>query len=232
MKQLLLAAAAFLLLFSCKKEDVPVPQLENADWYVLRSPDNRDIQAVHGEIDDTLTITTGFDIFVTTDKGKTWTKGNYNARVGLFAFLEKEDTLFVLEGRRSGASVFDNIFGIQPTWFSMNRGLNWERSTSRWDFEDWKVPINYAYSGNGIRFEIDLIQTEEGYLQTIGIKSESGRKIVLPARHQLVSVCFDKKSRLYVTGSAPLCSDGKTFEFCDQVNRSGTVYISKKPILF
>lgn len=232
MKQLLLAFAALLLLFSCKKEDSPVPQLENADWYMLRSPDNRDIKAVHGDIDGTLTITTGFEIFVTTDKGKSWTKGNYNARVGLFAFLEKEDTLFVLEGQRSGASVFDNVFGIQPTWFSMNHGLNWERSTSRRDFEDWKVPINYAYSGNGIRFEIDLIQNEEGYLQTIGIKSESGRKIALPARHQLVSVYFDKKSRLYVTGSAPLCSEGKTFEYCDQVNRSGTVYISKKPVLF
>jgi len=232
MKQLLLAAAALLLLFSCTKEDTPTPQLENADWYVLRSPDNRDIKAVHGNIDDTLTITTGFEIFVTTDKGKTWTKGNYNAPVGLFAFMQKDDTLFVMEGQRSGGSVFDNLFGIQPTWFSMDRGLTWERSTARWDYDEWKVPINYAYSGNGIRFGVDLIQTEEGYLQTIGIKSESGRQITLPRRHQLINVYFDKKSRLYVTGSAPLCGDGKTFDYCDQVNRSGTVYISKKPVLF
>jgi hypothetical protein len=232
MKQLLLATAALLLLFSCKKEDSPIPQVENPDWYVLRSPDNRDIKAVHGNIDDTLTITTGFDVFVTTDKGKTWTKGNYNARVGLFAFMEKQDTLYVMESRRSGASVFDNQFGMQPNWFSTDHGLRWERSTARWDIEDYKVPINYAFSGNGIRFQIDLIQTEEGYLHTIGIKSENGQKIKLPARHQLASLYFDTKSRLYVAGSAPLCGQGNTFEYCDQVNRSGTVYVSKHPILF
>jgi hypothetical protein len=235
MKKSFLILLSLLTFLGCRNDsDAPAPEtmLEHPDWYILRSPDNRDIKAVHGNIDDTLTITTGFEVFVTTDKGKTWTKGNYNARVGLFAFMKKQDTLYVMETQRSGASVFDNKFGMLPSWFSTDRGLRWERSTARWDIEDYKVPINYAFSGNGIRFQIDLIQTGEGYLHTIGIKSENGRKIELPARHQLVSLYFDKKSRLYVTGSAPLCGKENTFEFCDQANRSGTVYVSKKPILF
>lgn len=235
MKKTFIILLSLLAFLGCRNEkDAPTPEtmLEHPDWYILRAPDNREIKAVHGNIDDTLTITTGFEVFLTTDKGKTWKKGDYNARVGLFAFWQRQDTLYVMEGRRNGGSVFDNYFGIQPTWFSMDRGLSWERSTVWWDTDTWKVPINYAYSGNGIRFQIDLIQTTDSYLETIGVKSESGRKITLPARHQLESVYFDEKSRLYVTGSAPLCGDGADFEFCDQVNRSGTVYISKKPVLF
>ncbi|GGH29669.1 hypothetical protein [Dyadobacter endophyticus] len=236
MKRSFIILISLLAFVGCRhdKDAAPEPELavEDKDWYILRSPDNRDIKAVHGSIDDTLTITTGFEVFVTADKGKTWTKGSYNAGIGLFAFLEKEDTLFVMEGQRGTTTVRDNSFGIQPTWFSMDRGLTWERATGRWIYDEWKVPINYAYSGNGILFSIDMIQTAEGYLQTIGLKSETGRKISLPAHHQLISVNFDKKSRLYVTGSAPLCGDGNNFEYCDQTNRSGTLYISKKPVLF
>lgn len=232
---------SFIILFSllaflgCRHDkDAPGPETEgeNKDWYILRAPDNREIKAVHGNIDDTLAITTGFRVYVTIDKGKSWTQSNYNANIGLFAFMEQQDTLFVMEGQRGSFTTLGNSFGIQPTWFSMNHGLTWQRVQGRSLYDEWKVPINYAYSGNGVMFSIDMIQTEEGYLETIGLKSETGRKIPLPARHQLISINFDEKSRLYATGSAPLCGDGGKFEYCDQTNRSGTLYVSKSPILF
>lgn len=232
MKQLLLAAAALILLFSCKKEESPVPQPEHADWYVLRAPDNRDIKAVHGNIDDTLVITTGFQIYVTTDKGRTWQESNYSARVGLFAFMEKEDTLFVMEGQLGFATTRSDAFGTHPFWFSLDKGLTWAETPGRPGMDTWQIPINYAYSGNGIKFGIDMEQSPEGYLNTLGIVSESGHKISLPARHQLINVYFDQKSRLYVTGSVALCRNGAIFDFCDDTNRSGTVYISKKPVFF
>lgn len=230
MKQLLLAFAALLLLFSCKKEDSPVPQLENADWYILRSPDNRDIRAVHGNIDDRLVITTGFKIYTTANKGKTWETSDYNGNVGLVAFMVKEDTLFAMEGKRSSATAVGNSFGIQPYWFSLNKGLNWKPMRGRPGLDEWQVPINYAYSGNGIKFSIDMEQTPEGYLNTKGVVSESGNKISFPAHHQLINVHFDGKSRLYVSGSAPICGENENFKYCDDPN--GSVYISRKPVLF
>lgn len=229
MKHALLVLAAFIFLISCKKEDSPAPDPENPDWYVLRAPDNRDIKAVHGNIDDTLVITTGFKIYITTDKGKNWTTTNYNAQVGLFGFMEQQDTLFVLESQYGSSTVLGNSFAGQPSWYSADHGLTWRQVRRRAAMDAWKVPINYAYSGNGIVFGIDIIQTGS-YIQTVGIKSESGRRISLPAHHQLINVYFDPQSRLYVTGSAPICGEGEDFKYCNDPN--GTVYVSKHPILF
>ncbi|SEJ02935.1 hypothetical protein SAMN05216327_105361 [Dyadobacter sp. SG02] len=231
MKQILLAAStALLLLFSCKNDETSQPVPQDTNWYVLRSPDSRDIRAVHGNIDDRLVITTGFKIYTTDNKGKTWETSDYNGNVGLVAFMVKEDTLFAMEGKRSSATAIGDSFGTQPYWFSLNKGLNWKPMRGRPGLDEWQVPINYAYSGNGIKFSIAMEQTPEGYLNTKGVVSESGSKISFPARHQLINVHFDGKSRLYVSGSAPICGEGENFKYCDDPN--GSVYISRKPVLF
>lgn len=232
MRQFLPFLASLLLLFACEKEEKNTPQPEDPNWYVLRAPDNREIKAVHGNIDDTLVITTGFKIYVTTDQGKTWQTGSYNAGIGLFAFIKSEDTLFAMEGQRGSFTTRDNAFGIQPYWCSLDNGLTWSRARGSMAKDGWQVPINYAYSGNGIKFGIDMIQTPEGYLRTIGIKSESGTRLTLPGNHQLISIYFDHTSRLYVTGSAPLCGQGNTFEYCDDKTRNGTLFVSRKPVLY
>nr|WP_295930564.1 hypothetical protein [uncultured Dyadobacter sp.] len=229
MKQTLLILAAFVLLISCKKDESPDPVPENPDWYVLRAPDNRDIKAVHGNIDDTLVITTGFKIYITTDQGKNWTTTNYDARVGLFGFMEQQDTLFAMESQYGSGDALGNYFAGQPSSFSTDHGLTWERVRRRAAMDNWKVPINYAYSGNGIAFGIDIVQSGS-YLRTVGIKSESGRKISLPAHHQFINVYFDPQSRLYVAGSAPICGEGEDFKYCNAPN--GTVYVSKRAVLF
>nr|GFC72443.1 hypothetical protein [Tanacetum cinerariifolium] len=64
------------------KEDIEnEPGLpEYADWYALRAPEGRAIEAVAGNLDSTLVISTSFAIYQTKDRGKTWLLSDYTDR--------------------------------------------------------------------------------------------------------------------------------------------------------
>ncbi|GGM94493.1 hypothetical protein GCM10010967_29690 [Dyadobacter beijingensis] len=236
MKQILLAAAAFILLFSCKKDENPTPapdqgfEMQHPDWYILRAPDNREIQAVYGDIDGTLLITDRFRIYYTNDRGKTWNQADYNTGIGLAGFTSRNDTLFVLDTETSTTADPGNRYASRPYYFSVDGGIKWQKLARSADYLDMKKPINFAHSGNGIRFSIDKVYDSFGNSEDLGVKSESGRRIGLPWKHQLSSVYFDGKSRLHITASAPLCDKNGKVDFCGDKDYRGTLYISKKPV--
>jgi hypothetical protein len=233
MKKSFIILLSLVAFWGCRNnENAPAPELaaENKDWYILRAPENREIQSVYGDIDGTLLITDRFRIYYTKDRGKTWTQADYENHIGLSGLAARNDTLFALDTETTGSNDPGNRYATRPYYFSVNGGIHWEELASRWTMDDMKVPLNYAHSGNGIRFNIDRVYNANGTVDDIGIKSESGRKIGLPQRHVLMSVRFDQKSRLYVAASSPLCDKNGYVTVCDDKDVRGTLYISKKAI--
>ncbi|MCF0074394.1 glycoside hydrolase [Dyadobacter sp. CY261] len=231
MKKLFIILFAVLSFLGCRNDkDTPGPgaEVEDKDWHILRSPDNREIQAVYGDIDGTLLITDRLRIYYTRDKGKTWTQADYKNSIGLSGFGSRNDTLFVMDTETSNSSDPGNRYAIRPYYFSVDGGTHWEELALRWTMPDMKVSLNYANSGNGIRFSIDRVYHSSGIVEDIGLKTENGRKISLPQRHALTNVYFDQKSRLYVAASAPLCDRNGYLTLCDDKDVRGTLYISKK----
>jgi len=235
MKKTLTMLFSLLAFIACRHDkDVPGPgtMAEDEDWYILRAPQNREIQAVYGDIDGTLLITDRFRIYYTGDKGKTWTQADYQNNIGLAGFVARNDTLFVLDAETKSSADPGNRYAIRPYYFSVNGGAHWEALPARMTLDEVKVPLNYAYSGNGNRFSIDRVFHPDGSVEDLGVKGESGRQIGLPQLHVLNTVHFDAKSRLYVAGSAPLCDQKGYVKLCDEKDASGTLYISKKAVYY
>lgn len=232
MKSVALSALLLLSLSGCKKEieeDKTPPEYK--DWYAIKSPDTRAIQAVIGDIDGTLVITTGFKIYQTKDRGKTWKTAIYTANHGLFGFLSRQDTLLALTAQLGSNST--TAYAASPSFFSLDEGLSWQ-PYRQWDNEvafEPKVARNRVVtpSGTEYRFEILLTPTSpnssSSYVETVGIKSSNGQSLQVPQDHQMMSLYLDSKARLYVAASGPLCGRRQDFAYCGDEN--GILYISK-----
>jgi hypothetical protein len=229
MKSLLLACVTVLTLFSCQKDEnkIEAGLVENADWYILTAPDARAIEGVYGDIDKSIVITTGNKIYKTDDKGKTWKTANYNTPSGIFSFSLVNDTLFVLNTKSfiSSPSGETSVSAKSPSFYSLDQGLTWLPYNLKGYPEDGPVVLlNKAYTITGTEYKIDEV-TDGGYVETVGIITSTGQKISFPQKHQIKSVCFDTKNRLYVAASAAVCGGRNNFSFCN--GKNGVLYISK-----
>lgn len=229
MKSLYFVILLVAATFACKKDNTPdvLPQLvlEDKDWYILTAPDKKEILAAYGDIDSSLVITDGLKIYKTSDKGKTWQDAGYNSNIGLLGFAVTGDTLLALSSIISSTATGHDLFATQPYYFSRNKGSSWSPFTLFWKEDKVRIPLNRVKSGSGIEYLINRYELN-GYVETAGIKTSTGNVISLPGKHQIKSLYFDKKSRLYVSASAALCGNGNEFAYCGAQN--GILYVSKK----
>lgn len=236
MKSVLLACLSVFILSSCQKDknDIEIQNpaeietpIENTDWYILTAPDARPIEGVYGDIDNSLVITTGLKIYKTDDKGKTWQTGNYNKPIGIFSFTEVRDTLLVFNTKSqiTNKANEQSIYATRPSFYSMDKGISWfPYENVTFTEKDPRVLLNKASSSAGTEYKIDNIDIQ-GNAEPAGITTSIGQKISLPQNHQIKSLYFDKKDRLYVSASAAFCGGGNSFSFCKGEN--GVLYISK-----
>ncbi|TGE03804.1 hypothetical protein [Hymenobacter fodinae] len=233
MKSLFFSALLLLTVGACQSEVERDVQPENADWYILKAPDARAIEGVYGDIDGTLVITTGYKIYQTTDRGKTWRATNYSSNRGLFGFVQVADTLLVLNTQSTNSSDPATPYANTPSYFSVNQGATWQPYRNwRRDSHEPQIARNKINTSSGTEYYIDIARTPSStpsgsYLETIGIATSKGDKILLPQAHQITSLYLDAKSRLCVTASAPLCGRNENFAFCGDQN--GVLYITKNP---
>lgn len=235
MKRLFFVGILFITLFGCERDEKEKVIPENKDWYALKVPEAEQVQAVYGDIDGTLVVATLFKIYLTNDRGKTWRKSNYapnndyKLAHGLFGFASVNDTLMVLDGKiiRQSTPI---VYAIDPFYFSVDGGEDWQYFTK---LRRVNVPINVLETASGTVYTINEVltpmknSTTDFYVETVGIKVSDGRELTLPQRHQIKSIYFDKKQRLYVSASAPICGTLERFEFCGDQN--GMIYVSKQP---
>ncbi|MFD1873612.1 hypothetical protein [Hymenobacter bucti] len=233
-KSILLFGMGVLSLGACRKDQAEPSQPDYADWYALRAPEGRAIQAVAGNIDSTLVISTRFAIYQTKDRGRTWLTSDYKDRLGVEGFLQRADTLLAMTATTGAATPTSIAYAISPTYFSLNQGATWQKYTWRGRYnQEPKTALNRTASPAGIGYEMEfrLTPTQPGsstnYVETIGVKNAVGARLLLPLDHTITSITFDKQSRLYVTASAALCGKRENFAFCGEQN--GVLYVSKKP---
>jgi hypothetical protein len=238
MKSVVLSTLLLLALSGCKKESDDIDtQPEYKDWYAFKSPDTRAIQAAIGDIDGTLVITTGFKIYQTKDRGKTWKTATYTANHGLFGFLSRQDTLLALN-LQVGAVVSNTTtaYAASPSFFSVDEGLTWlpyRHWDRKVDFEP-RIARNRVTTPIGTEYSFEILLTPTSpnsgtsYVETVGILSSTGQALQLPQDHQMMSLHLDSKSRLYVSASGPLCGRRQDFAFCGDEN--GILYVSKAPL--
>lgn len=228
-----IAGLLLLLLVACHKEPENTILPEYADWYAIKAPEARAIEAVYGDLDQTLVIATAFTIYQTKDRGKTW-QTTYKSDRGLFGFSLKQDTLLVF-GAQSGVALDSmTAYAVNPFQYSLDQGTTWNRYINRRPDFEIKVARNLVTTPSKTEYSIDYLltpvspgSTTSNYVESVGIKTSSGRLLTLPNDHQITSLYVDSKSRLYVTASAPLCGRLKNFAFCGDQN--GILYISKNP---
>jgi len=233
MKKIAATLVLLTTLLACQREMPEPTQPDYNDWYALTAPEARDIKGVFGDIDGTLIITTGPHIYLTKDKGKTWTKADYKDNNGLFSITARKDTLFALTTQRN--SILTEAYASSPQYFSIDQGVSWQRyNCNSIESCSLQIPLSSSRSVSGTEYSVDVLLTPippgggSSWVETVGIITSTGSKITLPANHQINSLYFDQKSRLYVAASAPVCGRFDEFSFCGEMN--GVLYVSKKPL--
>jgi hypothetical protein len=233
-KKSILVGILALIFCGCGHEKADVLS-EYKDWYVLKVPESEPIQAVYGDIDGRLIVATLFKIYLTDDRGKTWRKPNYPPNTnyslgrGLVGILFTNDTLMALDTRRLIKE--DTVtYGSDPIYFSTDNGENWKFFLNSLRV---RVPLNVLKTPSGTVYSINEVfipirnSTTSFYAEGFGVKVSDGRVLDLPQKHQIKSIYFDKKRRLYICGSAAVCGKFEDFRFCDGQN--GMLYVSKEP---
>jgi hypothetical protein len=211
-------------------------QPEYADWYTMRSPDNRSIEAVWGDIDNTVVISTMFNLYRSVNKGRDW-EAVFSISSGMMGLTNYRDTLFVTTGTRS-----DGYYSqlINPTAFSVDLGKSWSayrRFNPVFDLSGYSTVKNIynnpVTAANGETYRIwrqyldDSTKSSRRFI-TPGVVTKSGRRIDVPKLHQLSTLALDSKGRLYVAGSDEVCGLDPSFRFCN--GGRGVVYVSKRAL--
>jgi hypothetical protein len=240
----LLYCTLLTLAFSCTRSEPTVdlspasPFPDYPDWYVIQSPVDRTIEGVWGDYDKTLLISTMFQLFRSTDQGKTW-QSVHEQRLGMFSVVSYQDSLFTMSARVGENAVAD------ADNFSVDDGKTWQPYTGRNPILDLNpsgtnqpFPINPVTASNGTSYRINRVFLDgptatTGQSETPGVITGNGLRIDLPQLHQLQSLYLDTKQRLYITATDAVCGggqSGKPFSFCNSKGGRGVVYISKNSL--
>ncbi|WP_247235588.1 hypothetical protein [Telluribacter sp. SYSU D00476] len=243
----LLSLSLIVLTFSCirmDQEPVPDAPVEYPDWYTITSPIDKPIQSIWGDWDNTLIISTMYELFRSTDQGKTWQQV-HSQSTGIFGVVALQDTLFTMNGLRNIQEMNGNAYSdlVNAEQYSVDEGLTWQRYGKRNAvFESLhtsspriRFKINPVTTSNDTTYTINRVFRDgptatTGPFETPGVITSGGRRIDLPRLHQLNSLYLDSKERLYVAGSDAVCGRGFDFSFCNSKGGRGVVYISKRPL--
>ncbi|AMR28044.1 hypothetical protein A0257_13720 [Hymenobacter psoromatis] len=147
-------------------------------------------------------------------------------------FAQRGDSLLALSaGRNNHLDSTDTKYASGGSFFSFDQGTTWQPDPDYGHFlllmplDRVKNPASTEYSV--IVRKTPVSGSSSYYSETIGIKSQTGRRLTRPHDHQIKSLYFDKQLRRYVAGSAALCGTREKFTFCGAEN--GILYVSKKP---
>ncbi|QRR00051.1 hypothetical protein [Dyadobacter sandarakinus] len=239
-----------LVAISCAKSG-PDPEFTKPDtiadeypeWYTLKAPVDHRIVGVWGNYDKTVLISTLFNVYRTTDKGRHWQQVHQQS-VSIFGIVRHQDTLFTMNGlsNQSRGDMYQQIL-VNADNFSVDDGKTWQQYTGRnkalrdtpeFDASE-KFRINPIIASNTIKYQINKVFRDgpdavSGLFETPGVIKSSGERIDLPQLHQLESLYFDNQQRLYIAGSDAVCSRGETFMFCNSRAGRGVIYVSKKAL--
>lgn len=231
----LLLLAGFIA--SCKRStnnnfNTKESKFLDKNWDRIRIPDGGQVQAVAGDIDDTLLVSTLYNTYLLTNKGTTFTltSTHLNNTSGLYV---NGDTIYALSGDSFDAN-FEKHFAAIPSYYTLNKGGSWH-PTHKPSFymqngivntkENVTIQLNYHKgadkNGNGDNF----------VLKTTISKIKNGIKTVLEypiTKEQPINLYLDQKERLYIPTGGYFSEAGVYIS--PLVVSPAYLYISKEPI--
>lgn len=237
MKNFILLLVTIVFVISCKKGETNEEtdkEIEFSDkhWDRIRIPDGGQLQAVAGDIDDTLLVTTLYNTYIITDKGTKFslTTKHLNNTPGLYV---NRDTILALSGTSYDPKL-DQHYASVPSYYTLDKGVTWYH-TSRPSFymlrgivktkKNVTIQLNY-HSGadkNGVGNNF--------VLRTTISKNENGNISLLdhPIKdEQPINLYLDKKERLYIPTGGSFSESGVYMSA--SIMSPAYLYISKEPV--
>ncbi|MFD2598537.1 hypothetical protein ACFSQ3_06180 [Sphingobacterium corticis] len=240
MKKILLTVCASIFFASCQKSDdaIGMVDVESQDsvWMKLSIPtDGRGVSAIHGSIDDTLIVATMFNIYITTDIGKSWKKA-IDAGLGIAGFSLYDGELMALGSFRGSG---DKEFGERPFLFSYNNGDTWSRK-GRFTYEHYdtvRVERDRVVHSDGITYRIDnnlkpiagSTSLLHGPNKLFRVSNDTEEELYFPSKRYFNYLHLDDKNRLYV-GADGQRFEGEEEKFVYSASDSSLVYVSRQPV--
>jgi ligand-binding sensor domain-containing protein len=237
---LLLATA--LVAGSCQRHsaDAPTPS-EDPDWIKLEIPKGREANAVFGDLDGTLVVTTYKDAYYTTDKGKTWQK-SFDFASPMQGLVARHDTLVALG--QAGTDAQGRHIAVRGQYYTTDFGRTWKPvgGSTYYTFGRLRQRTDSVQAA-GVAYQIKLNFSpaspgSNGYYSEpsdLLKKNGSGQAtLLLPAKHVIQNLYLDATNRLYVAAAS--CAHRTSLTDCaacqpeNGLQSPAVVYVSRKPL--
>ncbi len=219
--------------------DAPTPT-EDPDWVKLEIPKGRVANAVFGNLDSTLVVTTYKDAYYTTDKGATWHK-TFDFATEKQALVARHDTLVALN--KATADARGNQVAGRGDYYSPDRGRTWTGASAAqyYAFGRLRQRVD-SVQATGVAYQYKLkyspispnsttYYSEPSELFRVGASIKS--TLTLPGKHVVRSLYLDAQNRLYVAVASCEHRDAQACAACQPENglqSAAVVYVSRKPL--
>lgn len=235
MKTLLLFSIGILLLACNQEKNVKVTEPRQfEDWVELVIPNVGETYGIAGDIDDTLLVSTDKGVYITADKGKTWTLSK-ELLENVLDIAEHEDTVFLLTGysvqNYMGPLTIKNTdYATYCYDFSTDYGKTWHKDPE--SFCRLSSPIGIANSTSGSVCRLhhysptDSPEIESTFSNVELYMNSTWKNLNFPLKYNLNNIHIDKMNRLYISANTwSYMQDLNIKEFTSQV--PGLVYMYK-----
>ena len=235
-KALLLIA----VLSSCSKEKTGgelTPTFSDPNWMRIEIANGKEAHAVYGNLDDTLTVSTLYDIRQTYDKGKTWVNVK-TTHQPFYGLLVKGDSIFTLSSK-SLKSKSGQVLTSFSQYLSLDNGSSWL------SFHEGAKSINrskeYAtvYPNNQLTIRLkenlESINGDPTHNSVLKgtveiIENGNARTLSLPFNNQITNLYLDEKGRLYVSATSAIYDKNSGKYLDNEKAEPAIIYISKQSI--
>ena len=225
---------------SCSKEKTGgelTTTFSDPNWIRIQIANGKEAHAVYGNLDDTLTVSTLYDIRQTYDKGKTWVNVKITHQP-FYGLLVKGDSIFTLSSK-SLKSQSGQVLTSFSQYLSLDKGSSWK------SYYEGAKSINrskeyatvYPNRQISIRLKENLEPINGDSTHNSVLKStveiiENGntKTLLLPFNNQITNLYLDEKGRLYVSATSAIY-DKTSGKYSDNEKADpAIIYVSKQSI--
>lgn len=228
----------FLFIASCKKSKTyedsnSQSTFSDLHWDRILIPEGGQVQAVAGNIDDTLLVSTLYNTYLVTNKGKTITRTSTHLN-NTPGFYVVGDTIYALSAD-SYDERFEKHYASIPSYYTINKGVAWHPAYNKNSLfvltgevttkENITIKLNYHKgsdkNGKGDNFvhRSTISRTENGNITLLD------HPII---NEQPINLYLDNKERLYILTGGSFSEAG--LYISPPARSQAYLYISKKAI--
>ncbi len=233
MKSFFSVVVVGLLVAACTQRDRSAVLPEDPNWIRLEAPTGGQAMDVAGSIDSVLFVATMFDIYKTSDAGKSWVRIRSD-HVGPQGLYLRRDTLWRLTNR-GGTPAVKTVSG-RFAEYTADGGKTWKKDTNSVELQrqinSVKAPAGTVYTVKENATPIpNTIGSAYVNPSDINRRAENGNTqlVAFPYKHIITSLLLDSKSRLYVAVSGTHIVETNRIYSCPD-DAPSVVYVSRNSL--